>query len=103
MPRRVDLAWETLVRETGSNPHVERGELNTALKAIRAACADEGIDEADIPAAIERRAMEYRLMFPRLAMTSMALARHWFRVVTTADDDSGKNLYAKWEEKFRDD
>lgn len=99
--RRPDLAWEALVRETGANPHVERGELNAALKAIRMACHDEGIEEDVIPDEIARRAERYQLAFPGLTMTATALARHWFRVMGS-QGESGKNLFTRWEEKFGD-
>jgi len=77
----LDHCWETLIQVTGANPYVNRGKLNTALRGIRLACADEGIAKEQIPGEIERRAAAYRKMFAGLTLTPMALATHWFRVV----------------------
>lgn len=77
----LDLCWEALVKETSANPHLSRGKLNQALKGIRLACADEGIEPTHIPGEIERRAAAYRKVFAGLTLTPMALATHWYRVV----------------------
>lgn len=72
------MAWEALVRETRANPNVERGAINKALKAIKASCHDEGI--VDVDKEIVIRAAAYRAAMPGIALTPMALAKHWFRV-----------------------
>ncbi len=76
-----DLSWEALVRETAANPHMERGQLNTALKAIRAAAFSEGLLEDGLPEEIRLRAQAYRERWPQLTLTPTALAKHWFRVI----------------------
>lgn len=83
--RERDLAWETLVRETAANPAIERGALNTALKAIREAALTEGLTEEGIPEEIRLRANAYRDTFPGLTLTPIALAKHWFRVMVKPD------------------
>ena len=84
----VDLAWEALVRETASNPAMERGALNKALKAIREAYYSEGLLEEDLPGEIHTRALAYKRTFPNAALTPTALAKHWFRVMQGRDDYS---------------
>lgn len=79
--RPQDLAWEALVRETAANPAMERGALNVALKAIRAASRDEGLMEDGLPEEIRLRCIAYREMFPGISLTPTALAKHWVRVV----------------------
>lgn len=79
--RERDLAWEALVKETASNPAMERGALNVALKAIREAAFTEGLMEEGLPTEIALRAQAYRETFPGLALTPTALAKHWFRVM----------------------
>ncbi len=79
MQRPTDEAWEALVRETLAHPDLERGQLNTALRAIRKAAAEEGIE--DVPGEIRRRADGYRATFPNCSLTPIALAKHWYRVV----------------------
>lgn len=79
--RRIDLAWESLVRETAANPAMERGPLNVALRAIREAAFSEGLTEEGIPEEIVLRCAAYRRTFPNLTLTPTALAKHWFRVM----------------------
>lgn len=89
--RPRDLAWEALVRATHANPHMERGKLNAALKAIREAAhgpGGEGIHPDELPAEIERRADAYRDKWPNLTLTPTALATHWFRVLVTPQQRS---------------
>jgi hypothetical protein len=88
MARRRDEAWEALVRETRANPEIERGSLNTALRAIKAAAEVEGLLPDDLPAEISLRAAAYRKTFPGMTLTPNALAKHWFRVVAETDDRS---------------
>jgi len=82
--RSQDPCWEALIRATGAHPTAERVLLNVGLKAIRAACLDEGIPFENIPSEIERRAEAYRKVFPSCAITPMALAKHWCRVLGEA-------------------
>jgi hypothetical protein len=79
--RQPDLAFEALERVTHSNRMMERGKLNTALKAIRYAWAQEGGLPEDLPWEIELRAEAYHRKWPGLTLTPTALATHWFRVV----------------------
>jgi hypothetical protein len=79
--RPKDLAWEALVRVTNANEEMERGRLNTALRAIRVAWEKEGGLPDGLPAEIELRADAYRNKWPSLTLTPTALATHWFRVV----------------------
>lgn len=41
--REPDLAWEAFVAETQATSEIERGQLNVALKAIRAQCERDGL------------------------------------------------------------
>lgn len=81
MPRKRDLAWEALVEVTSANEAMERGRLNTSLKAIRVAWESEGGLPEDLHLEIPRRAQAYRAMWPQMALTPTALAVHWKRVV----------------------
>lgn len=80
-PKRRDLAWEALVKVTSANEAMERGRLNTALKAIRIAWESEGGLPEDLHHEIPRRAQAYHEMWPKMALTPTALAVHWKRVV----------------------
>lgn len=78
----LDECWEALVEETESLPEVERGSLNTALKAIKASCAREGITPDLIPSEIRRRADLYRTgNMAQCTLSPMALAKNWLRVL----------------------
>lgn len=90
----TDKAWEALVRATKANPHASRGQLNTALKAIREAWVDDGLLEDDLPEEITRRAEQYRRMWSHLTLTPMALSVHWYRL---APEESTVN---KWFRRF---
>lgn len=79
--RKRDLAFEALVEATLSIPEMERGKINRALAAIRAAWQREGGLEEDLPEEIHRRAQAYRSAWPTLTITATALATHWYRVV----------------------
>lgn len=79
--RPKDLAWEALVRVTHANEEMERGRLNTALRAIKVAWEREGGLPEDLPAEIERRADAYHALWPMLTLTPTALAVHWHRVM----------------------
>jgi hypothetical protein len=88
--RERDLAWEALVKETAANPAMERGALNTALRAIREAAFTEGLTEEGLPAEIGLRCAAYRRTFPNLTLTPTALAKHWFRVMVQPEEQSAK-------------
>ena len=82
--RKTDVCWEALVRETAANPAMERGQLNTALRAIREAAFSEGlVDDESLAAEIPLRAQAYRNKMPNCSLTPTALAKHWFRVMVT--------------------
>jgi hypothetical protein len=82
--KQPDLAFEALERVTSANRHMERGRLNTALRAIRSAWKEEGGLEDDLPREIELRADAYHDMWPMLTITPTALATHWYRVMKQA-------------------
>lgn len=86
MSRQPDLAWEALVRVTNANEEMERGRLNTALRAIKIAWEKEGGLLEDLPREIELRADSYHAMWPMLTLTPTALATHWYRVVAQRQD-----------------
>lgn len=84
--RKKDPCWEALVQATACNPEsfsFDRGRLNAALKAIRAAATNDGLSEDEIAAEIPRRALAYREhpTFRECALTPTALAAHWRRVM----------------------
>lgn len=79
--RQPDPCWEALVEETRAVVEVERGTLNKALAAIRAASQREGILPEDVPNEIRLRARAYRSVMNGCTLTPMALAKHWYRVV----------------------
>lgn len=81
MPRAKDLAWEALVEVTNANEAMERGRLNTALKAIKHAWHTEGGRPEDLAEEIPRRAQAYRTLWPGMSLTPTALAVHWKRVM----------------------
>lgn len=83
----LDLCWEALVRETAANPAFERGKLNAALKAIRAAAFSEGLyEEQAVATEIELRAQAYRdsPKFGHCCLTPSSLAANWFRVMVSS-------------------
>lgn len=80
-PRTTDECWEALVEETQAVPEIERGALNTALRAIRACCLRDGIHQDSIPEEIRIRARAYRTVMGHCTLTPMALAKHWNRVL----------------------
>ena len=79
--RPLDLCWEALVDETRAVPEIERGQLNVALRAIRACCQRDGIHPDSVPQEIHLRAAAYRRTFKNCSLTPMALAKHWQRVM----------------------
>jgi hypothetical protein len=94
-PRAIDLCWEALVEETAANPEMERGKLNTALRAIKTCAFGEGfVDEQGVATEIHLRAQAYRNLWPHLTLTPTALATHWRRVMvqTAAPAQSAQQL-----------
>lgn len=81
MPRRPDPAFDALVEATRANVEMERGRVNTALKAIRIAWQREGGLPQDLPREIGLRAIAYKQAMPKMMLTPTALAVHWSRVV----------------------
>ena len=70
--------FEALAEVTGTDWTAGRGELNAALKSIRA--QSEVTDSYLLSAEIHERAKMYRALFPNVALTPSALAKHWKRV-----------------------
>ncbi len=101
--RPPDPAWDTLVRVTLANPDMERGKLNTALKAIKAAWQREGGLPDDLPREIELRADAYHAVWPMLTLTPTALATHWHRVMAKPASERSKQQAALDELKRRDE
>jgi len=81
MSRRPDPAFDALVEVTRANVEMERGRLNTSLKAIRIAWENEGGLPQDLPREIGLRAEAYKRAMPKMMLTPTALAVHWSRVV----------------------
>lgn len=77
MSRVPDLSFEALATVTGTDWTEGRGELNAAIRSIRAQWQGE---DAELPAEIQERARLYRRVFPGAALTPNALAKHWLRV-----------------------
>jgi hypothetical protein len=78
--REPDLAWDALVAVTNANPSEERGALNRALAQIREQTAELDVDGGELAIIIRSRAEEYRAVWPAVALTASALAKHWERV-----------------------
>ena len=93
-----DYAYEALAEITSTDWAVGRGELNAALRDIR--------KQADIPdsyllgAEIHERAKMYRQVFPGIALTPNALAKHWQRVEAESTKVQGQNLSAGAPSKY---
>jgi hypothetical protein len=80
--RERDYAFEALAEVTASDPSVARGQLNAALRDIR---AQEPLlapvtESYLLSAEIHERAKMYRAVWPDVALTSNALAKHWLRL-----------------------
>jgi hypothetical protein len=78
--RERNYAFEALAEVTGSDWQANRGELNVALKTIKAQCELE--DDYLIADEIHTRARLYRELMPEVMLTPTALAKHWTRVET---------------------
>ena len=87
-----DYAFEALAEVTGTDWNVGRGQLNAALRDIRAQSEIE--DGYILGAEIHERAKMYRRVFPDIALTPNALAKHWVRVEMESSKKRGANLHA---------
>lgn len=96
--RERDYAYEALAEVTGSDLEVGRGPLNAALRDIRkqhpalASTADSYLLSAEI----HERAKMYAAVWPDVALTPTALAKHWTRLPEEAAKlkRGGSNLHA---------
>ena len=88
-----DYAYEALAEVTSTDQNVGRGQLNAALRDIRHQEPDIE-DSYLLGAEIHDRAKMYRQMFPEVALTPTALAKHWLRVKADAPKRGGVNLHA---------
>lgn len=78
MERPRDHAYEALAEVTNAHMEANRGELNVALKSIR---AQTEIEDAYLLAVeIHEKAEAYRAAMPEVMLTPTALAKHWTRV-----------------------
>ncbi len=89
-----DYAYEALAEVTSTDQGVGRGQLNAALRDIRAQEPDL-TDSYLLSAEIHDRAKMYRQMFPEIALTPTALSKHWVRVKEAAPKRGGSNLTAE--------
>ena len=78
--RERDYAYEALAEVTSTNWETGRGELNAALKDIRAQEPMLAEESYLLGAEIHERAKMYRAVFENAALTPTALAKHWQRV-----------------------
>lgn len=76
MERQYD--FEALAEVTATDWNIGRGELNAALKSIRA--QSEITDSYLLSVEIHNRAGKYRAVFEGAALTPTALSKHWKRV-----------------------
>lgn len=74
-----DYAYEALAEVTSTDMETGRGQLNAALRDIRAQ-EPELTDSFLLSAEIHERAKMYRTVFENAALTPTALAKHWKRV-----------------------
>ena len=75
-PRQYD--YEALAEVTNTNMEAGRGQLNSALRDIRA--QSEETDSYLLGAEIHERAKMYRAVYPNMALTPNALSKHYTRV-----------------------
>jgi len=87
-----DYAYEALAEVTSTDMSVGRGQLNAALRDIRN--QSELTDSYLLAAEIHDRAKMYRRVFPDIALTPTALAKHWVRVEAESTKVRGQNLSA---------
>ena len=93
-----DYAYEALADVTGSDPEVARGQLNAALRDIRTQEPSLASIENSylLSAEIHDRAAQYKQVWPEVALTPTALAKHWTRLPEEALKlkRGGVNLHA---------
>ena len=94
---RRDFAYEALAEVTSTDQEIGRGQLNAALRDIRAqepavASIEDSYLLGDL---VHERAKMYRAMFLEIALTPNALAKHWLRVKEDAPKKRGANLNAE--------
>ena len=91
MTRQPDYAFEALAEVTDADPAANRGELNIALKQIKA--QSEITDSYILSVEIHDQAKRYRDVMPEMLLTPTALAKHWTRVkAETERQPRGTNL-----------
>ena len=73
----VDHGWDALVAATNANVSEERGALNRSLSQIR---EQSGLEGEELGREITYRAVLYREVWPEMALTATALAKHWERL-----------------------
>lgn len=80
--RPRDYAYEALAEVTASDPTVARGQLNAALRDIRAQhpALASAEDSYLLGAEVHERSKQYLAVFPDAALTPNALAKHWTRL-----------------------
>jgi hypothetical protein len=80
--RERDYAYEAIAEVTATDPEVGRGQINAALRDIRAqhpALASTS-DSYLLGAEVHDRAKMYAAVFPDAALTPTALSKHWTRL-----------------------
>jgi hypothetical protein len=89
-----DYAFEALAEVTGTDWEVGRGQLNAALRDIKAQSEIE--DSYLLGAEVHERSKQYLAVFPDAALTPTALAKHWSRLPEEAKKlkRGGVNLHA---------
>lgn len=80
--RPRDLPFEALAEATSTDWGAGRGELNKALALIKDQSSED--DPLILSMEITERAKLYRRVFPGVALTPTALAKHWLRVFEEA-------------------
>lgn len=92
--RERDYSYEALAEVTGTDMNVGRGELNAALRDIRAQSEIE--DSYLLADEIHTRAKLYRQVYEGAALTPTALSKHWQRLPEEAKKlkRGGTNLHA---------
>jgi hypothetical protein len=73
-----NYSFEALAEVTGTDWNVGRGELNAALRDIKAQTVID--DDYLLSCEIHARAKMYRAVFEGAALTPTALSKHWTRV-----------------------
>ena len=85
--REPDLAFEALAEVTNTDWDTGRGELNKALRLIK---AESGLEGYALAMAIRRNGLKYRRLFSdEVALTPTALAKHWKRVEAELERQRG--------------